>query len=417
MHTICAQMKLLLLLAAVMSFAVETKNSVSTEGTYPPAMIASYSCSYQKGQVLAGDSAALTLSNLGGITLEDITLTMRANAKSGAGKITVKANGTQIATKTVNYTEVADPVVAWTGVMTDVQELEIIIGGHQNSLYVDTFIVSWSPAAAREVVLMKGDAAVDTLREANGGEGVLLPTMEDEDVWRFIGWSECAFWTVYEMPNYFSAGTRYYPAANGELWAVYKYTEMTGEKPYATDLMSGAYMYVNRTLHIALSGVPEEGVMVHANADIYDDNQHYWIEFTGTDTAYITHIPTGTPIGYNKSAQMEAKASPWKVYHEGDQTLFWTTISGKNYVLWLNVPTKEDYTITYAGLLQTNPQESPMGLQDTYMPTEVLAFTCHPECGVGIEQVEWREERGEWKVVFGIYELYIRDGKKYLKIR
>ena len=410
-------MKLLLLFAAVMSFAVETKNSVSMDGTYPPTMQFSYENTYQKGQVRSGDTATLSLSHLAGITVERIKLAMRSNKTAGAGTIILTANGTQIASRNVNYTDVSVPVVAYASALTNVEDLEITLIGTQNSLYVDTFIVSWSPAAAREVVLMRGDEAVDTLREANGGEGVLLPTMEDEDVWRFIGWSECAFWTVYEMPNYLSAGTRYYPAANGELWAVYKYTEMTGEKPYATDLMSGSYMYVNRTLHIALSGVPEEGVMVHANADIYDDNQHYWIEFTGTDTAYITHIPTGTPIGYNKSAQMEAQASPWKVYHEGDQTLFWTTISGKNYVLWLNVPTKEDYTITYAGLLQTNPQESPMGLQDTYMPTEVLAFTCHPECGVGIEQVEWREEKGEWKVVFGIYELYIRDGKKYLKIR
>ena len=407
-----------------MTFAVKTNSSVTVEGEVPGTMQAVYSNTYNKGQVRAGDVATLSLTSMGGITIEDVRLTMRANAKSGAGNVIVTADGEQIGATSVSYTDVSEPVVAWTGVMPDVKALTVQIGGTQNSLYIDTFTVSWVPAAARTVTLMHGGTVFAELTESAGGSGIVLPAMEvdeaDQDGWRFVGWSKEEFWQTEVAPDYLLASTRYYPAAANEvLWALYKSEEMTGEKPYATELVSGTYMYVNRTTHTALSGVPEDGIISYANADAYDDNQHYQIEFKGTDTAYITHIPTNTPIGY-EGTQMAVKASPWRVYHEGDQTLFWATINGKNYVLWLNISSKEDSGIVYAGLLQADPGPSPMGLQDTYMPTELLVFTCHPEFGVGIEEVKDEGISGledEWKVVFGIYEIYIRNGKKYLILR
>ena len=63
-------MNLLLVLLSVMTFTVETKNSVTTNGQCPDDMEVAYNCSYQKGQVRAGDVATLTLGNLGGIAQE-----------------------------------------------------------------------------------------------------------------------------------------------------------------------------------------------------------------------------------------------------------------------------------------------------------------------------------------------------------
>ena len=179
---------------------------------------------------------------------------------------------------------------------------------------------------------------------------------------------------------------------------------------YESEIASGTYMYVNRseTANLALTGVPADGKMQSATPDVYDANQHYEIELVGADTAYITHVPTGTPIA--------AKASPWRIYHEGDQTLFWTTIKGKNYVLWLNIQENGGSKETYAGLFQTNPGSSPMGLMTTMMPTEIYAFTCHPEAMVGIDELE--SEVGNERVIqFGIYELHIRNGKKYIILK
>lgn len=246
--------------------------------------------------------------------------------------------------------------------------------------------------------------------------GVLLPWLEDEEHWRFRGWSKTEFWTVYDEPTYHQSNTRYYPE-NDTLWSVYQWEEVsTSEMVYESEIASGTYMYVNRseTANLALTGVPADGKMQSATPDVYDANQHYEIELVGADTAYITHVPTGTPIGYD-GTQMAAKALPWRIYHEGDQTLFWTTIKGKNYVLWLKICDGFGENC-HAGLKQSDPGPSPMGLMTTMMPTEIYAFTCHPEAMVGIDELE--SEVGNERVIqFGIYELHIRNGKKYIILK
>ena len=411
-------MKILMILLSVMTWTVESKNAVKLTDTseVPYDIEVVYSNTYNKGQVRAGDMATLSLSHLDGITIEEVALSMRSNNGSGAGTIDVTADTHELAHTTVTWQQVSEDVVVFSGAQADVQTLTISLSGSQNSLYVDAFRITWSSAAARTVTLMHGSTALTTMTEVNGGEGIQLPSMEDEDTWRFVGWSETEFWTIYEKPEYYQAGSRYYPSGDCILWATYQYSEMMGEKPFVTELVSGSYMYVNRHTEMALSGVPVDGKMTSAGENIYDDKQHYQIKFVGTDTAYIMHIPTGQPIGYNGTA-MATELSPWLVYHEEDQTLFYTIVDGKPYVLWLNI--LDSYGNIYTGLLQTSPGPSPMGLKDTYMPTEIYAFTCHPEAKVGIELTSegMNELMCERKIVFGIYEIYIRNGKKYLILR
>ena len=107
---------------------------------------------------------------------------------------------------------------------------------------------------------------------------------------------------------------------------------------------------------------------------------------------------------------MATEFSPWLVYHQGDQTLFYTTIDGKNYVLWLNI--MDSYENNYAGLFQADPGPSPMGLQTTLMPTEIYAFTCHPETKVGIENVSDSESRNR-KILRDGQVLILRQGETY----
>lgn len=406
-------MRLFLILLSVMTWTVESKNAVqlTEESTVPYDIEAAYSNTYNKGQVRAGDVATLTLSHMGGITIEKVELAMRSNNGAGAGTVIVTADATEIAQKTVTWQSVSEAVEVFSGAQTNVQTLTISVGGSQNSLYVDAFTITWSTAAARKVTLLKGDSIVATMSEITGGAGIVLPTLENVDYWRFVGWSETEFWTVYEKPDYYMPGTRYVPSADCQLWATYQYAEATGEREFATDLVSGGYMYVHRSDHMALNGVPEGGKMTRAPEDIYDSNQHYWIEFAGTDTAYIEHIPTGQPIGY-KGTEMATEFSPWLVYHQGDQTLFYTTIDGKNYVLWLNIQDKTNQAVTYAGLFQADPGPSPMGLQTTLMPTEIYAFTCHPETKVGIENVP-DSERSNRKILRDGQVLILRQGETY----
>lgn len=415
-------MNLLIILLSVMTWTVESKNSVALAegGTVPYDLEVSYANTYSKGQVRKGDVATLTLGNLGGITVERVSLAMRANASKGAGQVEVKMNGETRADKTVTWQTVSENVEVFSGQQLGVETMTIRVTGTENSLYVDAFTIEYSPRAPMSVILMRGGTVIDTLQEEHGMSGVLLPWLEDEEHWRFRGWSKTEFWTVYDEPTYHQSNTRYYPE-NDTLWSVYQWEEVsTSEMVYESEIASGTYMYVNRSekAYLALTGVPVNGVMASATPNVYDDNQHYIISFVGTDTAYITHVPTGTPIGYD-GPQMAAKASPWRVYHEGDQTLFWTTIGGKNYILWLNIQDGVDEALFYAGLLPANPGPSPMGLLGTMMPTEIYAFTCHPEAMVGIDEVDdGISELGNEKIVqVGIYELHIKNGKKYIILK
>lgn len=404
-------MNLLIILLSVMTWTVESKNTVTlTDGTVPYDIEVSYANTYNKGQLRAEDVATLTLSNLGGITVERVSLAMRANAKSGAGAIVLVCNDAQLAQKTVNWQSVSADVEVFSGQQHGLDSMAIRVTGTENSIYVDAFTIEYSPRAPMSVVLMRGSTPIDTLMEEHGMSGVILPWLEDEDHWRFRGWSKTEFWTVYDEPTYQHSNTRYYPE-NDTLWAVYQWEEVnTSEMIYEEAGVSGVYLYVNREKEIALTGVPADGTMVSAKPNVYDDNQHYMISFVGTDTAYITHAPTGTPIGYH-GKQMAAKATPWNVYHQGDQTLFYTTIDGKKYILWLNICDGYGENC-YAGLFQANPGNSPMGLLGTMMPTEIYAFTCHPETGVGIESVQDSEVRNQ-KVFQNGQVLILRQGETY----
>lgn len=412
---------LLLVILSVMTWTVESKSAVTLAdgGSVPYDIEVSYANTYNKGQVRAGDVATLTLSNLGGMTVERVTLAMRANAKSGSGVLQAEANEEKLAEKTVTWQTVSDEVELFKGQQHGVETMTIRVTGTENSVYVDAFTIEWSPRAPQHVVLMRGSTPIDTLTEEHGMSGVILPWLPNEEHWRFVGWSNKEFWTIYEEPAYHASNIRYYPQ-NDTLWTVYQWEEVdTSERIYETELSSGVYMYVNRESQMALTGVPVDGKMARAEANVYDANQHYEIRLAGGDTAYITHVPTGTPIGY-KGTQLDAKASPWRIFHQDDQTLFYTTISGKNYLLWLNVYDTQHSGTIYAGLLQADPDASTLGLLSTMMPTELYAFTCHPEAMVGIDEVFDEGMSGledERVVQVGIYELHIRKGKKYIILK
>jgi len=420
----CACMKLLLILMSVMTWTVETNTQVSGEGIWPYDIEVGYTCTYQKGTVRANDVATLSLGNLGGITVETIRVYLRSNKTGGAGTFSVKGNGQVIATKSGSLAE-------WTGSydnenfrpvdliatsVPNIDELDIELTGTANSLYIQKYEIVYSMASPRTVTLMRGDAVYATMSEPSGMQGVLLPSVPDSAQWKFKGWSKTHFWTVYEAPELLPAGRKYYPDEDCTLWAVFMYDD-SPEKVYATELKSGIYMYVYREQHLALTGVPyEDGTMARAPIDNGDVRQHYQVDFA-EDKAYITHVASGTPIGYS-GTKMAAVASAWSVYHEGESTLFYTTIKNKNYVLWLSIYDSELSSL-HAGLMSADPMSSPMALQIVAEPSEP-SYTCHPELPQGLEETnEGTNETTAERVLMqiGNYELYLLNGRKELRIR
>lgn len=175
---------------------------------------------------------------------------------------------------------------------------------------------------------------------------------------------------------------------------------------YVTDLTDGDYLYVNRQFDLALKGVPANGRMGSRQTNTADKELVYHISFTASkDTAFITHKLTNTPIGYDAKG-MVAEPSPWLVYHDGDQTLFYAVIQKKNYILWLNVwDSSSQNESSYAGLLQTDPMASPMGLLPAAdaqrIPDAYPASLSAPE----------------YRFPLGEYELLIKNGQKQIRLR
>lgn len=410
-------MNLLLILLGVMSFTVQTKSTVNADGVWPYDMDATYTCSYQKGDVREGDTAVLTVTGLGGISIEQVEVYLKSNQSGGAGSFTVSADGAIIATKSGTFKEWfgawdnneyhALPLLDQT--QDGVSTLLIRLDGTANSLHIEKYVITWAPKPARTVTLMRGNEVYATRTEEHGMSGVVLPELADTAEWRFIGWSEREFYQISTLPEtLYYAGSTYYPEADCTLWGVFGYRNSATEGPVTT-LQSGVYLYVNSENNYALAGVPDNGIMWPAAYDGLDDNQYYQMDFTDSlDTVYLTHQKTGTPIGYS-GIKLAAKRSPWLVYHEGEETILYMTTGGKNYVLWLNVYDAKTYDY-YTGLLQANPANSPLVLR---LPStqEEPAYTCHPENGMGI--VETRSEEHGAKVIRNGQLLIERDGQVF----
>lgn len=413
----------LTILLSVLTLTVESKSSVVATGDIPPFAEASYTCSYQKGTVRQGDEAVLILSDLGGLTINKVEVYIRSNQKAGAGTWTVTIDGQKAATKSGTFEQ-------WFGAYDNtnlhalsllpnsysgVQEMTIRLEGTANSLYIDRYVISYTPAPVHSVTLMRGDEVFLTLTETTGGAGVFLPSMDDYNGWRFIGWTETECGQTTTRPDLIAPNTQCFLMDDAVLWAAYECV-LPEDSIYVSELTEGEFLYTNTRVQMALAGIPDEnGWMEPDLLNRMDRNQQYSFAFNAAkDTAYLIHTATRTPIGYNDQRKLVTAASPWRVYHEGNETILYATIANKNYVLWLNVQDGGGENM-HVGLLAANPQNSPMKLAYPASEDEQI-FTCHPEFGMGFDN-PLEMNKNEYIFPFGSYDLIIRNGEKELRLR
>ena len=137
---------------------------VTASGDLPDGSTASYSQTYSaSGQMTKGNSATLTLSNLGGINISRFTLSMRSNKSAGSGSLsyTVDDGGavTLVNSKAFNdsdwygsysnkFVDVVKDVT-----ITNANDLEIKIEASVNSLYISSYTIDWSPASYDHIVV------------------------------------------------------------------------------------------------------------------------------------------------------------------------------------------------------------------------------------------------------------------------
>ena len=419
---LCGQivcMRFLLIILAVMTWTVESKNSVSGDGTWPYDIEVSYSNTYTKGNVRKGDVATLTISHLENIDVERVEVYVNSNQSSGAGVFTLTIDGDVAATKSGTFKD-------WTGAYDNtafhsitllsemwpgVDELEISLTGTENSLHIEKYVITYSAPAPRTVTLMHGADEYTVLEETYAGAGVTLPELPDENNWHFIGWSETEFYETVSPPYVYPADQLYYPHSDGTLWAAYAY-QQTHIDTCVRVLQTGKYVYFNSENGLSVAGVPSGGRMACTVADPQDTDQQYRVEFNAAcDSATIQHIATGTYIGYS-GTQLSARKSAWSVFHAEDKTAFYCTVNNKTYIFW---PSLLDGSGYYAGLLQTdNIPSTPTALIGCEAVRDV-AYTCHPEYDLPVETVPADSEK-ETIIPFGVYELHIRNGQKTLKV-
>ncbi len=413
----------LTIILSILTLTVDSKNTVIATGDIPPSVQASYNCSYQKGTVRQGDEAVLELSYLAGMTISQVDVYIRSNQSGGAGTWSVSIDGQTVAMKSGSFDQ-------WFGAYDNtryhplsllpksyqgVQEMTIRLQGSVNSLYIEKYVIAYTPAPAHSVTLMRGNEVYQTLTETTGGAGVFLPSMEDYNGWRFIGWSETEFRQTSTRPALIAPNTQCYLLTNVTLWAAYEYI-LPEDSIYVSKLTDGEYLYVNTQSQMALSGVPDKnGQMVPGFMDRTALNQLYNFTFNAAkDTAYITYAATGAPIGYDYQCKLVTAASPWRVYHDGNETILYATIANKNYVLW---PDKRDGNGNnpQTVLLPADPQSSMLKLVFPATENEQV-YTCHPESGMGFERIQ-ETQKNEYVLPFGCYDLIIRNGEKELRMR
>lgn len=411
-------MKILLILLATMTFTVKSWNSVEADGQWPYDFDVTYSTtSHQKGDVRQGDTATLAVKHLEGIDIERVEVYIKSNKSAGAGTFTVTADGRTVTTKSGTYKDwfgaynnsEFQPLSLLTEPVSGVDELVVTTEGTENSLHIEKYVITWKAAEPRTVTLMHSYRLYTTLTETSGNQGVLLPALSDTANWHFLGWTKTELWESYQCPSYYPARTTFYPKEDCTLWALYVY-RLESSPIYMTEVESGEYMYVNRDMEKALSGVPSGGVMNYEEVSAENENLYYDINFTAPDTAYITHALTGTPIGYD-GTQLAANASPWLVYHDGEETLFYIHANNKPYVLWL------DWFSGNAFLFQASPGASPMSLMAPPSAWGMPSYTCHPETQ-DIDSVSVQKDDLERVLMqFGPYELILQGDKKYIRLK
>ena len=413
-------MKLLLVLISIMTFTVDSKTKVSAAGEWPYSMEASYACTYQKGDVRANDTATLKVNGLDGITIEQVAVYLKSNKTAGAGVITMMADGTQFyrAEGTYKdwfgaYNNTDFQPLEWSGERS-VNELTVQIAGTTNSLHIEKYEITWSqaPSEPHDVTLMNGTETVTTLH----GTSVVLPSLPDTANWVFVGWTLTPFYERDEaLEDMIAAGT-YQPSADITLWAVYSY-EIPVEQLTVTDMQDGAYIYADMHSQRAMSGSVYDGEAGAASIDLQDLTQYYEVQFDLNGKAIIRrmYVYGEEYIGFSDNTLTNA-ATPWEVYHEGDKTAFYTMYNNKVYMLYPNI-LKEPEQVYMTGLHEVNDITiAETALLQTDHVSDVR-LTCYPQVPFGVENVQDARINGEWVISFGNYELVIRNGNKYLRLK
>lgn len=153
--------------ATDVTYTVSSTSAVTPSGTAPSGSSATFANTYTtKDQLTAGKAMTLTLSGFAGQKITGITLSMKSNSKAGAGYLSVKAGSTTLASIGSSDSGVAFNNASWNGSYTtsytnvtptmsnssytiqDGENVVIVIGATTNSLFCQSFKITYEDAGA-----------------------------------------------------------------------------------------------------------------------------------------------------------------------------------------------------------------------------------------------------------------------------
>lgn len=316
----------------MVTFTIESKNSVSTQGVMPPDASVSYVNTYKKGQLTAGNSASLILSHWEGVEIDDVTIHMRSNKSSGAGSLSLHDNShtywqipdTPFAdsewygaytTDTVVISHEFLPAIACQG-----QELELLVTASANSLVLVSYQLTYHKAQKRpytvNFVSSVGSTPAD-MTEDGINTGIILPDISwTNGDWHFAGWSTSRISYETNLPKLYTAGSRYYPTADETLYSVFT-NSANAENPFpisTQEIARGEYILVHYPTLVAWSGEPDNGSLGYEMVKVQQAADKSTFEFLtpvseediyslsrATDsTIYIRHYLSDQPVGISK---------------------------------------------------------------------------------------------------------------------
>ena len=432
------------LLALVATFVVETNKTISTSGVHPEGATADYVCTGKKGQMTKGQQATLTLQGWQNTDIEGVRLSMRSNKSSGAGALQMSIDGQEVWTisdsgfdqwcgeYTTEYTAIVhafSPTIKSTN-----GKISIRIEASSNSLYIEKYEIIYQKSAAKpySIDLQTEDGSYSRLTESQAGSGVVLPTLPDEDGWRFVGWAEKAVEKTTTRPTIYAPGSTYYPRTDASLWAVYSDDLQEVEMQQRTDCQSGFYAIAFPILNAAYSGEPDNStgllpaseILLSTTDSIWYERQFeitlemvYYIDFASDSTATITHVSSAKSVGY-KNNKLYDTPTHWHYRLLPDQTVAFFLQEGNNSelvrALWVSVDNERNWcgklvslneaTLCYQALLYEAPDNE-----------RIIYYTSYP-LHSDIRYIGAQEQPTQ-TIRMGIYKLQIVHGKKTINLR
>ena len=274
------------------TYTITSKTTVSTTGTAPTNSSPSFNQpSGTLKQLVAGNSMVLTLSGYSGMTIKEITLSMKSNKTSGSGSLNITVGQTTILSIadgafnddswngawSTEYVDVTKQMTNNTRVVQESEDVVITISSSANSLYCQSFTITYENPNANIVDLQSIALTNVSLHPGQTGRTTITyspANATDKAV-------------TYEI----TAGSQYAEVANdGTITAKATGVATLTVTPHDTNASA-------RTCSITVTDYPAPAITVGKTYYIYANDSHGNYQLSGvtnnlgTGVTYATDFP------------------------------------------------------------------------------------------------------------------------------